>query len=274
MATDHTAHAASEQPGMEVGRCNDGVEYLVCSAFADAADEEDRRRAAALAAVAVTAGWMSWPQVASAVDGTATDCSLDDLTPEQTQTRFGSALSDVDDTELDTLLQAVDEQAVEPRCATCTRSVTLTAGAQPDWVHLRYVPDPHVGWRPELDEETGHDPVPVWRYGPAALPADQVGADPSAADFDAFDRDRIRLAGAALLGVVEDLAFHHIADGSWQPATEDPVALAAEARGVLDRLDTAVADARTRLDAVTRLTRARAAHRRARQTTQGRGEEP
>jgi hypothetical protein len=274
MTTDHTAHAASEQPGMEVGRCNDGVEYLVCSAFADAADEEDRRRTAALAAVVVATGWLSWPQVASAVDGTATDCSLDGLTPEQTQTRFGGALSDVDDTELDALLRAVDEEAVEPCCATCTRSVTLTAGAQPDWVHLRYVPDPHVGWRPERDEETGHDPVPVWRYGPAALPADRVGADPSAADFDEVDRDRIWMAGAALLGVVVDLAFHHVADGTWATAAEDPAVLAAEARGVLDRLDTAAADARTELDAVTRLTRARAAHRQARQTTRGGGEEP
>jgi hypothetical protein len=111
----------------------------------------------------------------------------------------------------------------------------------------------------------------VWRYGPAALPADRVGADPSTGDFDEVDRDRVWLAGAALLGVVHDLAFHHVADGTWQPFSEDPAALAAEARAVLDRLEVAAADARTELDAVTRLTRVRAAHRHARQ---GRGEEP
>jgi hypothetical protein len=44
MGTDHSAHATPEQPGTDAGRCNDGVDYLVCSAFADAADEEDRRR--------------------------------------------------------------------------------------------------------------------------------------------------------------------------------------------------------------------------------------
>jgi hypothetical protein len=274
MSTDHSAHATSEQPGTQAGRCNDGVDYLVCSAFADAADETDRRRAAALAAVAVATGWLSWPQVASAVDGTATDCSLDGLTPEQTETRLGDALSDVDDAELGALLRAVDEEAVEARCATCDQTVTRTPGPRPDWVHLRYVPDPAGGWRPERDEETGHQAVPVWRYGPAALPADRVGADPSTDDFDEVDRDRIWIAGAALLGVAGDLAFHHVADGTWAPAAEDPAALAAEARAVVDRLEVAVADARTELDAVTRLTRARAAHRRARQTTRGGGGQP
>ncbi|MDQ1675718.1 MAG: hypothetical protein QOC93_862 [Actinomycetota bacterium] len=272
--TDHSAHATSEQPGTQAGRCNDGVDYLVCSAFADAADEKDRRRAAALAAVAVATGWLSWPQVASAVDGTATDRRLDGLTPQQTETRFGTALSDVDGTELSALLRAVDEEAVEARCATCDQTVTLTPGAHPDWVHLQYVPDPHVGWRPERDDDAGHHPVPVWRYGPAAMPADRVGADPSTDDFDEVDRDRLWMAGAALLGVAGNLVFHHVADGTWAPATEDPAAMTAEARAVLDRLEAAVADARTELDAITRLTRARAAHRHARQTTQGRGEKP
>jgi hypothetical protein len=272
--TDHSAHATAEQPGTQVGRCNDGVDYLVCSAFADAADGKDRRRAAALAAVAVATGWLSWPQVASAVDGTAADRSLDGLTPEQTETRFGNALSEVDDTELGALLRAVDEEAVEARCATCDQTVTLTPGPHPAWVHLRHVPDPAGGWRPERDEEAGHQAVPVWRYGPAALPADRVGADPSTDDFDEVDRDRLWMAGAALLGVAGDLVFHHVADGTWAPATEDPAAMAAEARDVVARLEVAVTDARTELDAVTRLTRARAAHRQNRQTTQGRGEEP
>jgi hypothetical protein len=271
MSTDHSAHATPEQPGTQAGRCNDGVDYLLCSAFADAADGKDRRRAAALAAVAVATGWLSWPQVASAVDGTATDGSLDGLTPQQAESRFGAALSEVDDTELGALLRAVDEEAVEARCATCDQTVTLTPGPRPDWVHLRYVPDPAGGRRPERDEETGHDPVPVWRYGPAALPADRVGADPSTDDFDEVDRDRIWMAGAALLGVAGDLVFHHVADGTWAPATEDPAALAAEARAVLDRLEAAVADARTELDAVTRLTRARAAHRQTRQPMQSDG---
>jgi hypothetical protein len=274
MSTDHSAHATSEQPGTQAGRCNDGVDYLLCRAFADAADEQGRRRAAALAAVAVATGWLSWPQVASAVDGTATDRSLDGLTPEQTQTRFGNALSEVDDTELGALLRAVDEEAVEARCATCDQTVTLTPGPHSDWVHLRYVPDPAVGWRPERDDDAGHQAVPVWRYGPAALPAGRVGADPSTADFDEVDRDRLWMAGAALLGVAGDLVFHHVADGTWAPGTDDPAAMAAEARAVLDRLEAAVTDARTELDAVTRLTRARAAHRQTRQTTRGGGEEP
>jgi hypothetical protein len=164
----------------------------------------------------------------------------------------------VEDTEFTALLATVDEEAVEACCARCGRLATLSAGPGSAWTHLRISPDRAAGWRPE---EAGHEPVPVWRYGPAAVPAGQVGADPGGEDFDDGDRDRVQAAGANLLGVVHDIDVHRAVDGTWAPSADDPAAMAREARELADRLDTAVADTRTALDAVARRTRARAAHR-------------
>ena len=109
-------------------------------------------------------------------------------------------------------------------------------------------------------DDVGHEPVPVWRYGPAARPAGEVGADPTAEDFDEVDRDRIWTAAANLAGVVHDIDVHHVADGGWEPGTEDPAAMATQARDLITRLALAVADAHAELDAVTRLARTRAPH--------------
>jgi hypothetical protein len=264
MSTGHSAQTSHDHANEAGPRRNDGVDYLVVRGFLDATDDDKRSRAAALAAVAVASGWLSWVDVASAVDGLLeNDDSLDGFTPEQAEARFGPALSEVDDECFTALLYAVDAEAVEPSCAECGELLAMFHGTE-GWRHVTVVPDPAAGWRRERREAAGHDPVPVWRYGPAALPADRVGADPSAQDFDDLGRDRIATAGAALLAVVHDLDFHHVVDGGWEPFTEDPAAQARQVRGFIDRLRTAIADARSELDAVDRFARARSAHRQTR----------
>jgi hypothetical protein len=277
--TDHSAQTdrAQSDPARTVpppGRCNDGIANLIVETLADAADAQMHRHAAALATAAVVSGWLSWEQLASTVDGLAEDGSLDELTADTAEARFGPALGEVDGAGLDQLLQMLDQEAGGARCARCGAVLGQFHGWDGPWSHVQFLPGPVSGWFGVPVDDVGHDPVPVWRYGPAARPAGEVGADPTAEDFDEVDRDRIWMAGAALLGVAGDVVFHHVADGTWAPATDDPAAMAAEARDVVDRLEVAVADARSELDAVTRLTRARAAHRQARQTTRGRGEEP
>jgi hypothetical protein len=272
--TDHSAHADPARIVPPAGRCNDGIANLLVETLADATGAQMRRNAAALAAAAVVTGWLSWEQLASTVDGLAEDGSLDELTADTAEARFGPALGEVDRAGLDQLLQMLDGEAGEARCARCGNVLGQFHDWDRGWSHVQFLPGPVSGWFGMPVDDVGHDPVPVWRYGPAALPADRVGADPSTDDFDEVDRERIWMAGAALLGVAGDLVFHHVADGTWAPADEDPAAMAAEARAVLDRLAVAVTDARTELDAVIRLTRARAAHRQARQTTRDGGEEP
>jgi hypothetical protein len=265
MSTGHSAQTASGPPAETGSRRNDGVDYLVVRAFLDATDDDTRHRAAALAATAVLTGWLSWDDVASAVDGLLEDDdSLDGLTPEQAEAQFGPALSDVDDERFTALLEEVDAEAVEPSCAACGELLAMFHGLD-GWRHVTAVPDRTGGWRRERREAAGHDPVPVWRYGPAARPAGEVVADPQAQDFDDAGRDRIATAGAALMAVVHDLDFHHVVDGGWEPFTQDPVARVAQVRGFIDRLRTAIADARGELDAVDRCARARSAHRQARQ---------
>jgi hypothetical protein len=264
MSTGHSAQTPPEPFSETVSWWNDGVEYLVVRAFLDATDDDRRHRAAALAATAVLTGWLSWADVASAVDGLTEDEFLDGLTPQHAQDRFGPALSQVDGGEFSELLYAVDAEAVEPSCAECGELLGMFHGLD-GWRHVTVVPDPPAhGWRRELREAAGHDPAPVWRYGPAARASDTIGADPQAQDFDDAGRDRIAMAGAALMAVVHDLDFHHAADGVWEPFTDDPVARVAQVRGFIDRLLTAIADARSELDAVDRFARARSAHRQTR----------
>jgi hypothetical protein len=273
MSTDHSAQTSHDHANQTGPRRNDGVEYLVVRAFLDAADDDARSRAAALAAVAVASGWLSWDEVASAVDGLlADDDSLDGLTPGQAEARFGPALSDMDDERFTALLYEVDAEAVEPYCAACGELLAMFHGTE-GWRHAPAVPDPTGGWHRERREAAGHEPAPAWRYGPAARPAGEVGVDPSGGDFDDVGRDRIVMAGTVLLAVAHNLDFHHTADGGWEPFAQDRAAEARRIRESVDRLTAAVGDAHRELDAVDRLARARAAHRHARQRAAGPGGE-
>jgi hypothetical protein len=208
------------------------------------------------------------------VDGLAEDGSLDELTADDAEARFGPALPAVDRTELDELLQMLDQEAGEARCARCGGVLDQFHGWDDRWSHVHFLPGPVSGWFGVPLDDVGHEPVPVWRYGPPAHPAAEVGADPATEDFDDVDRDRIWMAAANLAGVVHDIDVHHVADGGWEPGTEDPAAMAAQARDLITRLALAVADARSELDAVTRLARTRAAHRHTRGVDRGNGSTP
>jgi hypothetical protein len=82
-------------------------------------------------------------------------------------------------------------------------------------------------------------------------------------DFGDWDWDDVLGAGYAVMSVVGDLAFHNMADQSWEPWTEygDTPALIGEVRAHLDRLDEAVKDARRKIATVERPARLRAVRR-------------
>jgi hypothetical protein len=82
-------------------------------------------------------------------------------------------------------------------------------------------------------------------------------------DFGYWDWDDVLIAGHKAMNVVGDLAFHNMADQSWDPWTEygDTPELIGEVRAHLDRLEEAVKDARRRIAAVERPARLRAVRR-------------
>lgn len=241
-------------------RRNEGVAFLVGQLAEETPGEPGWVAAVRVAAAAVAAGWISWVQVAAELDGLTED--LDGLTANAAQARFGSGLDGVDDAGVLAALQAVDAGATEPRCGTCGARVATFLGRD-GWRHLEFHETPAgVSW--SLLDAVNHAVTgPTWTYGPAALPVDQVGAEPSAADFDAAGRDRLVFAGAELLGIVHDIDFHHYSYDGWpNPLMGDTAEAAGELREVLDRLERATAAARAELDATERIARVLAAHRR------------
>ncbi len=241
---------------------NEGVGFLVGRLVEDATDEPRRATAARVVAASVAAGWLSWQDVAAELDGLTEE--LDGMTAQAARERYGSALGDVDEGALLAALGAVDAEATEPRCSVCRRPVGVVHG-QVGWSHFESIEDPVFGWRRQWIADAGHAAGgPVWRYGHAAVPVDQVGSEPAGEDFDAVDgRDRILMAGAALLGVVHDVDFHYHADGGWaDPWGADTADATRQIRWVAEQLERAAAAARVEVDAVERIARVRAAHRR------------
>ncbi len=81
-------------------------------------------------------------------------------------------------------------------------------------------------------------------------------------DFDDADHDLVFLAGAHLLAEAKDLVFHHHDGDAWAPAQEhDTAAMAREARELLERMATAVTEARRDLADAERRARLRAIRR-------------
>jgi hypothetical protein len=244
------------------GRPNEGVAFLVGQLAETFPGEPGWLEAVRVAAAAVAAGWMSWAQVAAELDGLTE--AFDGLTADAAQARFGSGLDGDDAAGVLAALQAVDAEATEPRCGTCGAPVAMFLGRD-RWRHLEFRETP-AGVSRLLLETVDHAVTgPMWTYGPAAVPVDQVRAEPSAADFDAAGRDRVFVAGAELLGIVHDIDFHHYSYDGWPNSLlGDTAEAASELRDMLDRLERAVAAARSELDATERIARALAAHRRGR----------
>jgi hypothetical protein len=252
------------------GRPNEGVSFLVGRLADETPGEPGWLEAVRVAAAAVAAGWVFWEQVAAELDGLTEE--FEGLTGQAAQARFGSALDGVDDAGVLAALQTVDEEATEPRCGMCAAPVGMFLGLD-GWQHLDVrvrdtrdtrARDTAVGWSRVLDTGVGH-PVagPAWPYGPAAVPVNRVGAEPAAEDFDPAGRDRVVAAGAELLGVVHDVDFHYFSDAAWTDShSEDTAQAASQLRQLLDRLDRVVTETRDELDAVERIARVRAAHRR------------
>ena len=239
---------------------NEGVGFLVGRLADEAPGAAGWMEAARMTAAAEATGWQSWEQVAAELEGLTED--LDLLTAEAAQARFGSALDDVDDAGLVAALLAVDAEATEPRCSACDRIAGMFLGRD-GWWHIE-LDETSAGWRRTLLQDAGHSvDGPVWRYGGAALPVEQVGCEPAGEDFDAVGgRDRVLMAGAELLGVVHDIDFHHYADGGWtDPWYGDTADAAGQIRWITERLERAAAAARVELDAVERMARVQAAHR-------------
>lgn len=242
------------------GRPNEGVSFLVGRLADETPREPGWLEAVRVAAAAVAAGWLSWEQVAVELDGLIEE--FDGLTEEAARARFGSGLDGVDDAGVLAALRIVDEEATEPRCGVCYAPVGMFLGRDV-WQHLD-MQDAAAGWTRVLLDEAGHAVAgPVWVYGPAAVPVDRVGVEPVGDDFDAVGRDRVVVAGAELLAVVHDVDFHYYSDAGWtDPQSEDTAEAAGQLRQLLDRLDRAVTAAQAELDAVERIARVRAAHRR------------
>jgi hypothetical protein len=73
-----------------------------------------------------------------------------------------------------------------------------------------------------------------------------------------WDYDDIFTAVNGLVSEVHDIAFHHTADGTWQPWPEgDPASLLVQGRGLIDQLDAAVKKARRDVAVVERAARLR-----------------
>jgi hypothetical protein len=91
-----------------------------------------------------------------------------------------------------------------------------------------------------------------------------VSAELQREDFNDFDWDIVADAGSTVMGVVEDLAFHHCNPGEgWCPYSQypDTPALIAEVRGHIERLEEAVKKARADLARVERPARLAAGRR-------------
>lgn len=242
------------------GRPNDGVAFLIGQLAETTPCEPGWTEAVRSVAAAVAAGWISWDQVAAELDGLTED--FDGLTADTAQARFGSGLEGADPADVLAALQALDTEATEPRCGTCGALAGMFLGRD-GWQHLELSKTPAGVNRLLLDTVDHAVSGPMWTYGPAAVPVNHVGAEASATDLDAAGRDRILDAGAELLGTLHNIDFHHYSDDGWPNSLlGDTAEAAAELRDVLDRLDQAVAAARSELDATERIARALAAHRR------------